>query len=412
MIILKDVDTIPNINTLEGYLQAGGYRALRHGMEKLDPETITEYVKDSGLRGRGGAGFPTGLKWSFVPKDTGKPIYLCCNADESEPGTFKDREIILKKPHILLEGIAIASYALDCHHCFIYIRGEFAHEAEILRKAIREAEEQHFLGKNILGSDFHLNVVVYRGAGAYICGEETGLIESIEGKRGYPRIKPPFPASVGVNQCPTVVNNVETLAFLPFIVLEGPDAYKRFGSENNYGTKLYCLSGHLNTPGVYELEMGVYLDELIEKYGGGIPGNRKLKAVIPGGSSVPVLKADEVHVRMDFDSLQKAGTMLGSAGVIVMDDTTSMVDAALNLAKFYAHESCGQCTPCREGTGWLVKLLKKIKDGRGDKNDPDLVVDICNNMEGNTICPLADAAAAPIRSIVQKFRDEFDQRLG
>ena len=412
MIILKDVDTIPNINTLEGYLQAGGYRALRHGMEKLDPETITEYVKDSGLRGRGGAGFPTGLKWSFVPKDTGKPIYLCCNADESEPGTFKDREIILKKPHILLEGIAIASYALDCHHCFIYIRGEFAHEAEILRKAIREAEEQHFLGKNILGSDFHLNVVVYRGAGAYICGEETGLIESIEGKRGYPRIKPPFPASVGVNQCPTVVNNVETLAFLPFIVLEGPDAYKRFGSENNYGTKLYCLSGHLNTPGVYELEMGVYLDELIEKYGGGIPGNRKLKAVIPGGSSVPVLKADEVHVRMDFDSLQKAGTMLGSAGVIVMDDTTSMVDAALNLAKFYAHESCGQCTPCREGTGWLVKLIKKIKDGRGDKNDPDLVVDICNNMEGNTICPLADAAAAPIRSIVQKFRDEFDQRLG
>jgi len=412
MIILKDVDTIPNINTLEGYLQAGGYRALRHGMEKLDPETITEYVKDSGLRGRGGAGFPTGLKWSFVPKDTGKPIYLCCNADESEPGTFKDREIILKKPHILLEGIAIASYALDCHHCFIYIRGEFAHEAEILRKAIREAEEQHFLGKNILGSDFHLNVVVYRGAGAYICGEETGLIESIEGKRGYPRIKPPFPASVGVNQCPTVVNNVETLAFLPFIVLEGPDAYKRFGSENNYGTKLYCLSGHLNTPGVYELEMGVYLDELIEKYGGGIPGNRKLKAVIPGGSSVPVLKADEVHVRMDFDSLQKAGTMLGSAGVIVMDDTTSMVDAALNLAKFYAHESCGQCTPCREGTGWLVKLLKKIKDGRGDKNDPDLAVDICNNMEGNTICPLADAAAAPIRSIVQKFRDEFDQRLG
>jgi len=368
-------------------------------------------VKESGLRGRGGAGFPTGLKWSFVPKDTGNPIYLCCNADESEPGTFKDREIIVKKPHILLEGIAISSYALDCHECYIYIRGEFAREAEILNEAIGEAEENHYLGPGILGTDFSLKVTVHRGAGAYICGEETGLIESIEGKRGYPRIKPPFPAVVGLDQSPTVVNNVETLSFVPYITMEGADAYKQFGSENNFGTKLYCLSGHLNKPGVYELEMGIYLDELIEKYGGGVPNNKKLKAVIPGGSSVPVLKADEIHVRMDFDSLQKAGTMLGSAGVIVMDETTCMVDAALNLARFYAHESCGQCTPCREGNGWLVKLIKKIKDGRGKKGDPDLVVDICNNMEGNTICPLADAAAAPIRSIAQKFRHEFDAKI-
>jgi NADH-quinone oxidoreductase subunit F len=402
---------IPDYHKIEVYQSHGGYHATRKALVETQPEQLVEMVKASGLRGRGGAGFPTGLKWSFLPKQTEKPVYLCVNADESEPGTFKDREIIEFDPHQLLEGIIITAYAIRCHKAFIYIRGEFAFGARVLERAIEEATANGFLGKDILGSGFDLDVVVHRGAGAYICGEETGLIESLEGKRAYPRVKPPFPATYGVFGSPTIVNNVETLACLPHIVARGAEWFKSIGPEKGPGPKLYCVSGHVERPGVYELPMGTSLRSILYDHCGGILGGRKLKAVIPGGSSVPVFTADEIDVPMDFDSVAKAGSLLGSAGIIVMDEATCMVRALEVIARFYHHESCGQCTPCREGTGWLHKVLRRLEEGSGREEDLQLLLDISDNMMGNTVCVLADAAAMPTKSFVSKFRDEFVEHV-
>ncbi len=402
---------LPDSQRLANYEKTGGYRAWQKALKEMTSDQVIEVVKQSNLRGRGGAGFPAGMKWGFVPKNTDKPHYLLNNADESEPGTFKDRLIINGNPHSTIEGSMIASYAIRANTCYIYIRGEFVKEAKVLETAIREAYDKGYLGKNILGSGFSLDMYVHRGAGAYICGEETGLIESLEGKRGWPRIKPPFPAIEGVFRCPTIVNNVETLACVPYIIERGAEWFKSIGPAGGPGPKLYCLSGHVKKPGVYELPMGVNLKELIYEYGGGILNDKKLKAVIPGGSSVPVLTAEEIDVAMDFDSLAKIGTMLGSAGVIVMDEDTDMVNALLNIAHFYRHESCGQCTPCREGTHWAEKLLKKIKSGQGSMADIDLLAEVADHINFRTICPLGDAAAMPIQSFVKKFRHEFEAKV-
>jgi NADH-quinone oxidoreductase subunit F len=396
-----------DLSDIGAYLADGGYEAARKALGTMSPADLINTVKDSGLRGRGGAGFPTGLKWSFVPKDTGKPTYLLCNADESEPGTFKDRAIIEYDPHQLIEGMIIASYAIGCRTAYIYIRGEFAYGYKVLCRALEQAYAKGFLGKKIFGADFDLDIHVHRGAGAYICGEETGLIESLEGKRAYPRIKPPFPAVHGLFGCPTIVNNVETLACVKHVLARGSAWFKSIGPEKSPGPKLYCLSGHLERPGVYELPMGTPLRQMIEEQGGGVWKGRKLKAVIPGGSSVPVLRADECDVAMDFDSVVKAGSMLGSAGVIVMDDATCMVGALRTIAHFYHHESCGQCTPCREGTGWLEKLLIRVDEGSGTADDLRTLDTVASGMIGNTICVLADAAAMPVQSFLKKFGDEF-----
>src|SRR4030095_5791538 len=401
---------IPNLPSIDVYESVGGYQGLRKALT-LQPAEITEIVKKSGLRGRGGAGFPTGVKWGFVPKNTGKPIYLCVNADESEPGTFKDRLIIEKDPHQLLEGTIIAAYALGSHQAFIYIRGEFFYGAQVLQKAIDEAYAKGYLGKNIAGSGYDLELVLHRGAGAYICGEETALLESLEGKRGHPRLKPPFPAVVGLYKCPTVINNVETLANVPHIINNGPDWFAAIGVERNTGTRLYGVSGHVNKPGVYEFPMTVTLRELIYDHCGGIRGGRKLKAIIPGGSSVPIFTADQVDVRMDFDSVAKAGSLLGSAGVVVMDETTCMVKAVRRITRFYAEESGGQCTQCREGTGGLYHTLARIENGKGRRGELETLLDICIQMKGRTICPLSDAAAMPVESYIQKFYDEFDGHI-
>jgi NADH-quinone oxidoreductase subunit F len=398
---------VENLQRIEVYESLGGYAALAKALRELKPDEITDIVKRSGLRGRGGAGFPTGMKWGFVPKGTGKPIYLCVNADESEPGTFKDRLIIEKDPHQLLEGTIISAYALGCHQAFIYIRGEFVYGAQILNKAIDEAYGKGYLGKNILGSGFDLDLMVHRGAGAYICGEETALLESIEGRRGHPRLKPPFPAVVGLYGSPTVINNVETLANISHIINNGAEWYAAIGVERNAGTRLFGVSGHVMQRGVFELPMGTPLRELIYQHCGGMRNGRKLKAIVPGGSSVPVLTADQVDVPLDFDSVAKAGSMLGSAGVIVMDDSTCMVKAALRISQFYAEESCGQCTQCREGTEWVHRILTRLEKGAGRRGDLELLLDICANMKGKTICPLSDAAAMPIESYIQKFYDEF-----
>ena len=398
---------VPNLGQIEVYESVGGYAGLRKTLSEYKPADVIEVVKKSGLRGRGGAGFPTGMKWSFVPKTIGKPIYLCVNADESEPGTFKDRLLIEKDPHQLLEGTIISAYALDCHQAFIYIRGEFFYGARVLEKAISEAYAKGYLGKNILGSGYDLDLLVHRGAGAYICGEETALLESLEGKRGHPRLKPPFPAVVGLYKCPTVVNNVETLANIPHILNNGAEWFAGIGIERNTGTRLYAVSGHVEKPGVYEFPMTVTLRELIYDHCGGIQGGRKLKAVIPGGSSVPIFTPDQVDVRMDYDSVAKAGSMLGSAGVVVMDETTCMVKAVRRITRFYAEESCGQCTQCREGTEWLYQILTRIEMGKGRAGELEILLDLCTNMKGRTICPLSDAAAMPVESYIQKFRDEF-----
>jgi NADH-quinone oxidoreductase subunit F len=397
---------IPDYHRLEVYERHGGYEAVRKALS-LPPQQIVDMVKSSNLRGRGGAGFPTGMKWSFLPKPSEKPVYLCVNADESEPGTFKDREIIEYDPHQLLEGVIVSAYAIGAHRAFVYIRGEFARGARILEGAIAEAYARGYLGPDILGSGFSLDVVVHRGAGAYICGEETGLIESLEGKRAYPRIKPPFPATYGLFGCPTIVNNVETLACVPHIVVRGPEWFRSIGPEKSPGPKLYCVSGHVVRPGVYELPSGTPLREILYEHAGGVWKGRRLKAVIPGGSSVPVLTADEIDVPMDFDSLARAGSLLGSAGIIVMDETTCMVRALEVIAKFYHHESCGQCTPCREGTGWLHRTVRRIEHGEGRSEDLDILISISENMIGNTVCVLADAAAMPTISFVKKFREEF-----
>lgn len=408
--IIRNYVDRPNSYTIGSYLSSGGYSALRKALG-MAPEEITDAVKKSGLRGRGGAGFPAGIKWSFIPPDSKKPVYLCCNADESEPGSFKDREILEKDPHQMIEGIIIACYAIRSHKAYIYIRGEMPYGARRIQQAIEEAYEHGYLGENILLSGFDLDMKLYIGAGAYICGEETGLLESIEGKKGEPRPKPPFPAQVGLFDCPTIVNNVETLACVPHIINNGADWFASIGTPRNTGTKIFGLSGHVNKPGLYELPLGINLLELIEEYGGGIPQGRKVKAVSPGGSSSAVFSADELDIAMDFDTVAAAGSMLGTAGVTVMDETVSMIKVAQNLAHFYRDESCGQCVQCREGTWWLEKILREIDEGKGSIEYIDIILDACSQMRGTTICALADGCAMPIESIVRKFRDEFEEHI-
>ena len=393
------------------YLAAGGYQGWKKALG-MTPEAVIKEVSDSELRGRGGAGFPTGRKWSFVPKDHPGPRYLICNADESEPGTFKDREILEVDPHQVIEGIAIACFAIKANTAYIYIRGEFVRWTKILDDAIDEARQHGFVGKNVLGSGFDLDIWVHRGAGAYICGEETALIESLEGKRGFPRLKPPFPAVVGVFDKPTVVNNVETLACVPHIMTRGAHWFSSIGRPRNTGPKLYCVSGQVKRPGVYELPLGVTFRELIYEHAGGIRGDHKLKAFFPGGTSAPIMTAAEVDIKADFDACAEAHTMLGSAAIIVLDETVGIVEAAANVAHFYAHESCGQCTPCREGADWCMDILDRMAEGHGQPGDPDTLLRICKfASEGMTICPLGDAFALPISSMVRKFRAEFDHRI-
>ena len=399
--------------SIDVYEAGGGYQALRKAVRSLTPDELVDQVKRSGLRGRGGAGFSCGLKWSFLPPPDGGRRYLAVNCDEAEPGTFKDRLLMELDPHLVLEGCLLSSYAIGAETCYIYIRGEFVHGARVLERAVAEAYAKGYAGKKIFGSDYGCELIVHRGAGAYICGEETALMTSLEGERGYPRVKPPFPAQRGVWGCPTTINNVETLACVPAIVEHGPEWFAAIGpNEKNSGPKLYCLSGHVKRPGVYEAPMGLPLRELIYDLGGGmLRADRPLKACIPGGSSVPVLAAAECDVNLDFDSLAKAGSALGSAGIMVMDSSTCMVKALLRIAHFYAHESCGQCTPCREGTGWLERVLERIENGAGRSEDVDLLVSVANNIEGNTICALGDAAAWPVQSFVKKFRDEFHDHV-
>lgn len=400
-----------NSRSITTYLQMGGYTALKSALI-MDAADVRSQVKQSGLRGRGGAGFPAGVKWGFVPVDSPKPKYLICNADESEPGTFKDRELIRTDPHMVLEGIIISSYAINAHTAYIYIRGEFWEETKILERAIAEAYRKGYLGKDILQTGYDLDLYLHRGAGAYICGEETALIESLEGKRGQPRLKPPFPAVVGVFDCPTVVNNVETLACVPHIIEHGPDWFAAIGKPRNTGTKLFSVSGHVNRPGVYELPLGVPFREIIEDHCGGVRDGRALKAFIPGGSSCPVLPASAVDTPADFDSVAEAGSMLGSGGVIVMDETVDMVWALENLLVFYSHESCGQCTPCREGSDWSLDIVRRIRGGRGRPGDIETLERIARfASQGMTICPLGDAFAGPIESFLKHFRGEFEKAI-
>jgi NADH-quinone oxidoreductase subunit F len=402
---------IPDSHTLEVYRQHDGYKALEKALQKMKPEEIIEELKKSNLRGRGGAGFPVGMKWSFVPKDTSKPKYIIANADESEPGTCKDRPLMEMDPHQLIEGMAIAGRAVNAHQGYIYIRGEYRYVLDILDAAIAEAYEAGFLGKDILGTGFDFDLCTHTGAGAYECGEESALMESLEGKRGYPRIRPPFPAVVGLYGCPTVINNVESLSSVPAVILNGGEWYASLGTPKNGGTRLFCVSGHVNRPGIYELPMGYNLLKMVHEVAGGIPGEKKLKAVVPGGSSTPPLKAEECDLAMDFDSVAKAGSMLGSGGVVVLDEETCMVDFTRRIIQFYAHESCGWCIPCREGTAWLRKLLTRFHDGGGRSEDIPLIDELARNMLGRTFCPLGDAAAMPVGAIVRKWRHEFEEHL-
>jgi NADH-quinone oxidoreductase subunit F len=406
LIVTKNIN-VPGIDTLEVYRQHGGYEALAKALKEYQPEQLVDLVKASGLRGRGGAGFPAGMKWSFLAKN--QPRYLCCNCDESEPGTFKDRMLMEMNPHQLVEGVIITSYACRVSVAFIYVRGELAHAARQVTRAVEEAYAAGLVGKNILGSDYSLEVIVHRGAGAYICGEESALMESLEGKRGYPRLKPPFPAAIGLYGGPTVINNCETLSTVPHIVMHGADWYKRFGTEKSTGTRVFCLSGHVKKPGNYELPLATPLRTLIydERYGGGILDDRQLKAIIPGGSSTFILGPDKIDTPLDFESVAAAGSMLGSGGVIVMHDDTCIVGAILRMTEFYRDESCGKCTPCREGTFWMAQLLERLEHGHGKEKDVDLLLDICDNMLGKCFCPLGDAATSSVSSGIRLFRDEF-----
>jgi NADH-quinone oxidoreductase subunit F len=402
---------IKDSHKIEVALQLGAYQGLEKALKELTPAQIIDEVKKSNLRGRGGAGFPTGMKWSFVPKDSPKPKYVICNADESEPGTCKDRPLMEMDPHQLIEGIIIAGRAINSHNGFIYIRGEYRYVLDIVETAIGEAYSRGYLGKNILGSGFDFDLLIHTGAGAYECGEESALMESLEGKRGNPRIKPPFPAVVGLYGCPTVINNVETLSSVPAIILEGGEAFANRGTPKNGGTRLLCIAGHVNKPGIYEVPLGMNMKKFIDEVAGGMRGGKKLKAVVPGGSSCPLLKADEVDLAMDYDAVAKAGSMLGSGGMVVLDEDTCMVDFARRIMHFYAHESCGWCIPCREGTAWLKKMLDRFHAGYGRSEDIDLMNNLSKNMLGRTFCALGDAAAMPTISIVEKFRSEFEDHL-
>ncbi|GCF06743.1 NADH-quinone oxidoreductase subunit NuoF [Dictyobacter arantiisoli] len=411
LIITKNLD-VPGIDSLAVYQQYGGYTALAKALREYQPDALVEMMKVSGLRGRGGAGFPTGLKWSFLAKNN-MPRYLCCNSDESEPGTCKDRVLMERMPHRLLEGVIITSYACHVQTAFIYVRGELTRAAEQVEKAVDEAYAAGLLGSNILGSDFSLDVIVHRGAGAYICGEESALMESLEGRRGYPRLKPPFPAVVGLYGGPTVINNCETLATVPAIVAGGAEWYASFGTEKSKGTRIFCLSGQVKNPGNYELPLGVPMRTLIydEAYGGGILGDRELKAVIPGGSSTFILGADKIDTPLDYESIAAAGSMLGSGGVIVISDETCIVGAIARMSEFYRDESCGKCTPCREGTFWMTEILERLEHGHGEMRDIDLLLDICDNVSGKSFCPLGDAATSCITSGIRLFREEFEYHV-
>ncbi|HTE30042.1 MAG TPA: NADH-quinone oxidoreductase subunit NuoF [Chryseolinea sp.] len=422
--ILLEHIGVPGIETFDVYRSKGGYASVEKAVKTMTPDQVTEEVKISGLRGRGGAGFPAGMKWSFLDRKSDKPRYLVCNADESEPGTFKDRYLMEKIPHLLIEGMITSSYALGAKTAYIYIRGEYMYIVGILEKAIVEARQAGFLGNRILGTDYSLELYVHPGAGAYICGEETALLESLEGKRGNPRLKPPFPAIAGLYACPTVVNNVETIASVVSIVNISGDKYNDVGIGKSTGTKLISASGHINKPGVYEIDLGLPVEEFIysDQYCGGIWKGRKLKAVVAGGSSVPILPAGLILKTskgeprlMTYESLADGGfgtgTMLGSGGFIVMDETACIVRNLWTFTRFYHHESCGQCSPCREGTGWMEKVLHRIEHGHGHPEDIDLLVDVAKKIEGNTICPLGDAAAWPVASAIRHFRDEFEYHI-
>jgi NADH-quinone oxidoreductase subunit F len=419
--LLIDKAHIAGIETFEVYRKEGGYQAAEKALKTMTPDEVTEEVKKSGLKGRGGAGFPMGMKWSFLAKPEGVPRYLVCNADESEPGTFKDRFLMEKVPHIFIEGLIISSYALGANTCYIYIRGEYAWIAKILERTIAEAKANGFVGKNILGKGFDLEIYVHRGAGAYICGEETALLESLEGKRGNPRMKPPFPAVKGLYGCPTVVNNVESLtAVVPIINLGGSE-YAKIGTEKSTGTKLISASGNINKPGVYEIELGISVEDFVmsDEYCGGIKNGKKLKACVPGGSSVPILPHDLLFKTakgetrlMSYESMSDGGfatgSMIGSGGFIVYDEDQCIVENTYNFTRFYRHESCGQCSPCREGTGWMEKVLHRLDNGNGKIEDIDLLWDIQRKIEGNTICPLGDAASWPVAAAIRHFREEFE----
>ena len=410
--VLTGLFGLKDIFKIDVYLKHDGYRAVHKALEEMEPTSILEEVKAANLRGRGGAGFPAGVKWSFVPKDVEKTKYLCVNADEGEPGTFKDRYIMVHNPHLLLEGIIITSFCVGIHTAFIYIRGEYETIAQRLEQSISDAVGRGFLGKNILGTGFDLDVFVHRGAGAYICGEETALLESLEGKRGNPRLKPPFPASVGLFGCPTVINNVETIANIPQIILGGAEKFCDLGLPKDGGTRIFGVSGMVKNPGIYELPVGTTLKDIIFKHAGGMSGDKTLKAVIPGGLSAPVLTSEEIDTPMDFDSLCEVQSMLGSAAIIVIDEETAMLDVLKVVSKFYSHESCGQCTPCRVGNSWINKIVKRMADGKGKDGDIDNIIRLASNILGKTLCPLGDAAAMPILSIANKFRDEIQSAMG
>lgn len=402
---------VKNLHHLDVYRASGGYDTLNRVIKEMEPQEVTATMKRSGLRGRGGAGFPTGLKWSFMPPvKPDVPRYLCCNADESEPGTFKDRQLMEYNPHLLFEGILIACHAMLLNACYLYVRGEYASWITHMENELAKVYDAKLAGKNMLGTDHCIDIILHKGAGAYICGEETSLMESLEGKRAYPRIKPPFPAQSGIWGFPTTINNVETLACASLILGHGADWFAGIGAEGNPGPLLYGISGHVNRPGVYEYPTGMLITDLLE-IAGGMRGNKKLKAIVPGGASVPVLRADMIDgVTMDVESLREAGSMLGTAGMLFLDEDTDMVAFLRRVAHFYHHESCGQCTPCREGTGWMENLITRIDDGEGNLRDLDLLLDLCDQMEGRTVCALADAAAWPVRNTIKRFREDFERR--
>lgn len=408
-IILKD---IPDLHKISVYEAHGGYKALKKALKKMTPSEVIEEVKKSNLRGRGGACFPTGLKWSFMPKDDSKPKFLCCNGDESEPGSFKDREIFEKNPHQFIEGALIACYAMGIKTAYLYIRGEYYKWIKIMEEKLAEAYKKGYIGKNILGTKFSTNIYIHKGAGAYICGEESALMNSIEGKRGYPRVKPPFPPQYGLWGYPTTINNIETLANVPEIINRGAKWYASIGAPKHPGTLLFGVSGHINKPGVYELETGTPLMTIINDYCGGVLDNKQIKMVIPGGTSMPPLTKEECQtIKMDDASLKAIGSAIGTAGIIVMNEDTDVVKVLIRIVQFYYHESCGQCTPCREGCGWLLKILKRIDEGLGRKEDLDLLINISDNIAGKTICAFGEAVALPVKYTIKKFRQEFENKI-